>query len=683
MRMFFYPRLAVDGIRKNKRLYVPFLLTCAGMIAMRYIISFLSTASYLDHIAGGSDMRMILGTGVGVISVFAAVFLFYTHSFLVRRRKKEFGLYNILGMGKINIARIMFWEMLVTAAISLLTGLTVGIAFSKLAELGMVNVLHGKISYTFRISGIVVLDTVRVFAVIFVLLFLNTLRQVQISDPIALLHSENAGEKPPKANWILAVVGVIFLAAAYYVAVTTKQPLNALILFFAAVIMVILGTYLLFIAGSVALCKVLQKKKSYYYQANHFVSVSSMTYRMKRNGAGLASICILSTMVLVMISGSACLYFGEEDGLRTRYPRELTSNVSLEHPKNLEDDNIKMLRDAAEQIVKNCGAGEPSNVIDYRYAQVSGILGDGVLNVDLTVENEFFLDAYENLYQVYFVPLSDYNAMTGEHEQLSAGEALLYTSRGSYSYDTLTIPGKVDYHVVKTISDFPVNVNAAMDIITSLFLVVPDMEEAVGPLLELTYAGGNPLVGFRWYYGFDTGADLEIQKELLKRFREQWESYSITETGGVTAGTCECREMNRQSFYGTYGAIFYLGILLSIVFLFAAVLIIYYKQISEGYEDQSGFEIMQKVGMRKEDIRRSINSQMLTIFFLPLAAAVMHLAFAFPMMQKLLLLFNMMNAKLFLITTGITILIFTVFYTLVYRITSNAYYMIVSGSREE
>lgn len=683
MRMGFYPRLAVDGIRKNKRLYVPFFLTCAGMIAMRYIISFLSTASYLDYIAGGRDMRLILGMGVGVISVFATVFLFYTHSFLVRRRKKEFGLYNILGMGKLNIARIMFWEMLVTAAISLFTGLIVGIAFSKLAELGMVNVLRGEINYIFLISGEVVLDTVRVFAIIFVLLFLNTLWQVQLSNPIALLHSENAGEKPPKANWILAVVGVVLLAAAYDIAVTTKQPLNAMILFFVAVIMVIAGTYLLFIAGSVVLCKILQRKKSYYYQANHFVSVSSMTYRMKRNGAGLASICILATMVLVMISGSACLYFGEEDGLRTRYPRELTSDVSLKHLEHLEDDNIKLLRDTAGQIIKNCEAGEPSNVLEYRYAHISGILNGGVLNVDLTAEDQFFLDAYENLYQVYFVPLSDYNALTGEQEQLSEGEALLYTSRGTYSYDTLTIPGEADYRVVKTISDFPVHGNAAMDIVPALFVFVPDLEEAVSPLLGLTYAGGDPLMSLHWYYGFDTGADSEIQKELLKRFREQWDSYSISGTGGVTVNVSECREANRQSFYGTYGAIFYLGILLSIVFLFAEVLIIYYKQISEGYEDQSRFEIMQKVGMRKEDIRRSINSQMLTIFFLPLAAAVMHLTFAFPMMQKLLALFNMMNVKLFLITTGITIFIFTAFYTLVYRITSNAYYTIVSGPRED
>lgn len=683
MRAVFYPKLAIDGIRKNKRLYVPFLLTCAGMIAMFYIISFLSVSPYLEYMPGGGTMQVMLGLGVGVISVFAALFLFYTHSFLVRRRKKEFGLYNILGMGKFNIARIMFWEALVTAVISLFAGLIIGIAFSKLAELGMVNVLGGEVSYLFFVSGSAVFKTVRVFAVIFVLIFLETLRQVQLSNPIALLHSENAGEKPPKANWIPAIFGSLLLAGAYYLAVSIEHPLSALLWFFVAVIMVILATYLLFIAGSVVLCRILQKNKSYYYKANHFVSVSSMVYRMKRNGAGLASICILATMVLVMISSSACLYFGVEDSLHVRYPRKITSDVSFEKIENMGDDNLGMLKETIYQILESNGIEEISNVVDYRYARISGYLRGEQMDVDLTVENSSYLDPFDAYYEVYFVPLSDYNALMGENEQLSKDEAMIYLSRGSYSYDRLIMPDGTNYHIVKTVSDFVMNGDASMDIVPTLYIFVSDVEEAVSPFLGLTYYGGNPLLRFHWYYGFDTNADAETQIEVLKQLREQWKSNSMEGIGGITSSSCESREANREDVYGLLGGIFYLGMILSIVFLFATVLIIYYKQISEGYEDQSRFEIMQKVGMTKEDIRKSINSQMLTVFFLPLAAAVIHLAFAFPMIRKLLALFNMTNVKLFLLTTSITILIFAIFYTLVYRITSNAYYTIVSGVRED
>lgn len=684
MRAGFYPRLAVDGIRKNKRLYVPFLLTCGGMAAMLYIIAFLASTPYLRSMAGGGTMQVMLSLGVGVISVFAALFLFYTHSFLVRRRKKEFGLYNILGMGKINIAKIMFWETLVTAAISLSGGLLTGIAFSKLAELGMVNILQGEISYTFSISLESVKTVLQIFAVIFLLLFLNTLRQVQLSDPIALLHSENAGEKPPRANWILAVLGALLLAGAYYLAVSIEQPLSALIWFFVAVIMVIVATYLLFVAGSVALCRILQKNKRYYYKANHFVSVSSMAYRMKRNGAGLASICILATMVLVMISSSACLYFGVEDSLRTRYPRKVTSDVYLEGLEFMEDQNVRMLRETVQGILKEQGINDASDVVDYRYAQISGYLRDGILNVDLSAASEIDLDAYDNLYQVYFIPLSDYNALTGDNEQLSEKEAMVYVQTGSsYTYDSLTIPGGETYRITKVIPEFLVNGNSAMDIVPSLYVFVSDIQQTVSPLTGLTYHTGSPLMKFHWYYGFDTDADTERQIAVTGRLKEQWSGYASDGTGGISSSTCESREANREDIYGFLGSIFYIGIILSIVFLFAAVLIIYYKQISEGYEDQSRFEIMQKVGMTRENIRKSINSQMLTVFFLPFAAAVIHLTFAFPMIRKLLALFNMTNVRLFLLTTGITILIFAVFYTFVYRITSNAYYDIVSGARED
>lgn len=304
MKKGFYSRLAWTGMRKNKKLYTPYILTCIGMVMMFYIVSFLAGSDVLKSMAGGDVMQSILGLGCGVIGVFALIFLFYTNSFLIRRRKKEFGLYNILGMGKWNLARVLFWESLIIAAISLVAGLFAGIALSKFAELGMVNVLEGTASFSMSIAPAAILQTIGLFAVIFFLILLNTLRQIHLTNPIKLLHSESTGEKPPKANWFIALAGAVILAGAYYLAVSIEEPMEALMSFFVAVIMVIVATYMLFMAGSVAVCRILQKKKKYYYKTNHFVSVSSMLYRMKRNGAGLASICILCTMVLVMVSSA-------------------------------------------------------------------------------------------------------------------------------------------------------------------------------------------------------------------------------------------------------------------------------------------------------------------------------------------------------------------------------------------
>ena len=311
MKIGFYPRLAADGIRKNKRMFTPFILTCTGMVMMFYIIMYLATSKILDSLIGGATLRQIFALGSWVIAVFAAIFLFYTNSFLIRRRKKEFGLYNILGMGKRNIARILFLETLIIAVVSIALGLIAGIAFSKFAELGMVNIMHGEVTYDLSISGLAVVRSLHVFGVIFLLLLLNSIRQVRFASAFSLLRSENAGEKPPKGNWLFGLLGVVLLTVAYYLAATIENPITALFAFFVAVIMVIVGTYLVMISGSVLFCRILQKKKNYYYKPNHFVSVSSMVYRMKRNGAGLASICILATMVLVIMASTACLYFGK------------------------------------------------------------------------------------------------------------------------------------------------------------------------------------------------------------------------------------------------------------------------------------------------------------------------------------------------------------------------------------
>lgn len=681
MKTDFYPKMAFMGIRKNKKFYLPYLLTCICMVAMQYIVAFLADMSLLDSMRGGASVKMVLGMGKWMIAIFSVLFLFYTHSFLIRRRNKEFGLYNILGMGKGNIGKIMFWETMIVTGISLAAGLVLGIAFSKMAELGLLNVVKGDISYNFSISVPALALTSVIFIGIFFCILLDSLRQIHLSNPTELLRSEKSGEKPPKANWFGGILGLIILVAAYYLALSIEDPVSAMIWFFVAVIMVVIATYLLFISGSVVLCRILQKKKDYYYKANHFVSVSSMAYRMKRNGAGLASICILVTMVLVMISGSACLYFGAEDSLRTNYPREITMEVSLNSLEDFQEENMEFLRENTQKVIQDQQV-ESSNVLDFRYGAVVALMKEGVLTVDEDALINFGMDTYEDVCQVYFIPLSDYNNMLGTEETLLENEVLVDPLLEDYDLETFSIENGETFQVKKVLHEFSDLGFSSLNIISTLFVVVPDFEENVSALIDQKDSDGNSVCVLSWAYGYDTNVSNEDQIKLAEETREVFRGLTIEERGGIYSYSIDSRAENRQSFYELNGGIFFLGIMLSIVFLFAAVLIIYYKQVSEGYEDQSRFDIMQKVGMTKQDIKKSINSQMLTVFFLPLLTAVLHLAFAFPLLRKVLMLFYQTNVQLLLLITAVSVLVFGIFYTLVYRITANVYYGIVSGRKE-
>ena len=539
--MSLYTRLAWDGIRKNGRLYLPYILTCVGMVTMYYMMSELCDSDLLRYMKGGGASHIILGLGSWVIAVFSALFLYYTYSFLIRRRQKEFGLYHVLGLGKRHIALLCVIETAMTAVIALAAGLAIGVGLSFAVELGLRASMEAEMAFTFSVNRSVVLQTVLVYLAIFVLTLLSTLVKIGRGTAMSLLHSESYGEKPPKGNLFVAILGAVLLAAAYVMAVSIQEPLKALALFFVAVILVILATYLLFIAGSVALCRMLQKNRDYYYQPRHFVSVSSMAYRMKRNGAGLASICILATMVLVMLSSSACLYFGAEDSLNATYPNELELTVWAE-----DDAALPRLEKALTE------AGAPYGV-----------------NV--------------------------------------------------WEKGTVTRDGEII-----------------------------------------------------WSAAFDTGLPQEQQLALSHDIGE-----ALQGTGGAWGYSYTSRAEAADDFYGTYGSLFFIGIVLSVMFVCAAVLIIYYKQLCEGYEDQPRFAIMQKVGMTAADIRRSVNSQLLTVFFLPLAGAALHMAFAFPMIRRMLLLFELHNTGLFVATVLISFAVLAAVYTLVYKATSNAYYRIV------
>lgn len=675
MKTGFYPKLALDGIRKNRRMYLPYLLTCIGMVMMTYIINCLKGAEAIAALPGGETIQILMNFGVFIMAFFSALFLFYTNSFLIRRRKKEFGLYNILGMGKKNIARILLWETVLVAVISAAAGLAAGIAFSKLAELGFVNLMDGEVSYTLTVSVEGILFTLIPFAVIFVLLLINSLRQIWFSNAISLLGSENFGEKPPKANWLFGLLGFLLLGAAYYLAVTIEDPITALAVFFVAVLMVIAATYLILIAGSVLICRILQRRKGYYYQARHFVSVSSMAYRMRRNGAGLASICILATMVLVMIASTSALFIGGEDILHRRYPRDVNTWFRIHGNKDITEEEKALFLETMNGVLDRYHV-TPEEVLNFRSVGIAGLLNGGEVIFDTEDVKTLNIAVYDDVTQIYLLPIEDYNAMMGRNVVLAADEALVYAYRIRFDGDTFGFLNGEHYRVKEHLTEcFDIGL-AVANIAPSLIVVVPDVRAAARGLVT---KAGNDMTYRRWNYAFDAPLDREqmiaLEEDLKDAFRKQQLERDFF------ISTVETREANRADFYSLYGGIFYLGIILSIVFVFAAVLIIYYKQISEGYEDQARFEIMQKVGMTKREIRRSINSQLLTVFFLPLLFAGLHLAFAFPIIEKLLLLFGLSNHVLFLATTAGSFLVFALFYVIVYRVTSNAYYQIVSGAK--
>lgn len=671
--MLLFPRLAVNGIKKNRRIYLPYILTCAGMIMMYYITSFLTVSSFVREMKGGDIMQQLLFMGCGVMIVFSAVFLFYTNSFIIRRRKTEFGLYNILGMDKRNISRILLWETVMVYSISVIAGISCGILFSKLAELALTKMLGGAASYTFNAEPRSIIHAIVYYAVIFLLIMINSLRQIHLSNPIELMHSENSGEKPPKANYVLAVLGVVILAAAYAMAVYIKNPLSAIFAFFVAVIMVIAATYLLFISGSVAVCRVLQKNKRYYYKTNHFISVSQMAYRMKRSGAGLASICILSTMVLVTLSSTICLYIGEEDMLRNRYPRNIVLDTY-----SVEENMTSLTHKAAQDALDKFGE-TPENILHYSYLDISGgFIGDKViLDPDRVDELENTINP--DIRQLFIVTAADYNRLMGKNEALSDGEAIIYTTKGDYNYDTITLDEYGTFTIKAKAENFVDNGMDAMQIIPSVFLFVKD-EAVIKEMFELQLGiYGNAHSNMHDYYGFDLNCDEDKQSAIATEICDSIIKLKEEHPDDWNGASIDSAAKDKTEFFALYGGLFFLGILFGTVFIAAAVLIMYYKQISEGFEDKAKFTILQKVGMTKDEIRKSINSQVLTVFFAPLAAAGVHMAFAFGIVSRLLTLFGLTDIRLFAIVTLCCFLLFGILYTAVYLITSGSYCRIVSS----
>ena len=676
MKSGLYPKLAVSGMRKNGRLYVPYMISCILMVAMFYILHFLGFSGVMKGMPGGSTATDMLGMGSYIMAFFSTIFLFYTQSTLIKGRKKEFGLYNILGMNKRNIGKVIFWESAITGTVSIALGLLSGIGLSKLAELGFTKLIAVPTRYEFSISGSSVVTTLILFTVIFFFIYLNTVRQIRFANPTQLISAGKAGEKPPKANWVIGILGLIILGSGYALALKIKQPISALMWFFVAVILIIIGTYLVLIAGSVIMCKLLQKNKKYYYKTNHFVSVSSMAYRMKRNGASLASICILLTMILVMLSSTTALYTGSEQCLNARYPNEIGAFAC----KYGYDENLPSLGERLDEILKTTaeenGATVMNNCTYYVYS-ISGYFENDRLEVNLNSLTDMAFIDYDKVAQIQFLDVDDYNRVFGHNVKVNPGEAIVGTAKNISIGNEVDIGG-VSFKVADRFDDKVKEIDslAAGAASPTIYMIVDDVEAVARNYIQYKDYNGEPMLAWFWYCRFDTGLNedgqIALAETLSQKIKEEL-------TGkGFSNYYCESHEAERGDFVSTFGGLFFLGILLSIIFLVSCVVIIYYKQISEGFEDQARFGIMQKVGMNSDEIKKSVNSQMLTVFMIPVIFACIHLAVVLPIVDKLLMLFGLFNMPLLLACAGVCVLACGIFYAVTYKLTSNAYCKIVS-----
>ena len=663
MKLSLYARLAAQNIRKSRRLYVPYLLSGVCMVMIFYVLSALTGDPALLSMSGGAQMAMLLSLGVIVMALFSALFLLYTSSFLMKQRGRELSLYNMLGMSKRHIVCIVFFETLFCAGICIGAGLALGVLSSKAFQLSLLRLMGSPVSPDFTVAPSLLGTTALSFLAIFLLIFLRGAVSVLRSNPVELMRKSRAGEKPPRANALKALLGIAMLAAGYVLALRVRNALSAFMMFFFAVLLVIGGTFECFSSASVFFLRLLQSNKSYYYKPNHFISVSSMRYRMKRNGTSLAVICILSTMVLVILSSVTCLYAGTQDMLMTQYPRQ----IEITH-KSDELPAADALSAPVEQALSDEGL-TPENVISYRSFYIAGQLdGDNVL-----AERGGSITDIDSVISITVMPLADYNALCGTSYTLAPGEALATGSLLHRLNGRVTVFGSQTYTFAATGIPLPTDAQGDFDVVEALLLILPDEDAFMELYTVQQEAYGSTSSRISTTYAFDTALPDEETSALGSRLAKAMQDEGIDIYRKV-------REDDRADYEGLTAGFLFLGIMLSAAFLCAAVLSMYYKQITEGYEDQARFDVMRKVGLSLRMIRQSINSQILTVFFLPLIVAGVHLAFAFPMLTKLLTVFGLFNTRLFVTTVLVSYGAFSLLYVLVYLITSRTYYRIVSGA---
>ena len=682
-----YPKLAFQSVRNNRKFYFPYILALLGDVAAIYIMSALCRDPGMKDIVPGRPngymyVTVFMNIGQVIAFLFSAIFVLYINGFLMRQRKKELGLYNILGMGKGHIAVVLVIETVYIGVLGIGGGIVTGLIFHKLVSLILPQMLGMPVPLGFYISWDGMAWTAVMFLFLLGVTLLVNLNKVRVSKPIELLRGGNVGEREPRTKWIMTLLGIASLGAGYYIAVTTRTGIDAIVTYFLAVGLVIIGTYCLFTAVSIFILKALRKNKKFYYQTSHFIGVSGMLYRMKQNAVGLANICILCTMVMVMLSGTLSLYLGTDQVIREQYPGDITVEVRYyPQPVEGEEDWAPFDPDAMLEgitgFIEKQGAAVRNVQTSYDLSFGAGMISDGVYTTDR------FNASAQEVVLITCITESNYTAATGETLDLAPDEIAAYNVKGGELSIRWMVPkegtelGESTFRIVKTLKDNP---HFNPDITRLVTIVVPD--NVINDLwARQAEAYVDNWSDMRWYAYLDVDATEEELEELAKIQQGYYETNLYEEVYAGTGSWMYCRWESRSegaaNAYGLAGGFLFLGMFLGFVFLLATVLIIYYKQISEGYEDKDRFEIMQKVGLSRGEVKRSIHSQILTVFFLPIVVASIHIVFDFNMVEKLLTMFYIHNTTLTALCTLGTVLVFFVAYGVVYVLTARTYYKIV------
>lgn len=665
-----FSRLAKQNIRNNKSTYIPYIITCIFCIAMIYMMEFLRDCPTLDQAVRQADeVRMIVFTGEIVVEIFCIIFLIYSNSFLMKRRQKEIGLYNILGLERNHIGIVMFLETIITSIGSLAGGIAAGIIGSKLALLLLLKLLHIPSVLGFYISVKGIFTCLFMFGIIFLMILFLNLAKIHLSRPVELLRGNNTGEKEPVVKWLMALIGFICLGAGYYLAVTTESPIKAITIFLLAVILVMAGTYLLFTAGSIVILKFLRRRKSFYYRTGNFISISGMLYRMKQNAIGLASICILSTGVLLMIAMTVSIYFGMNDIMLNRYPYDVDMSVT-----SISEEECQTAIEAFEKAIADNKVPVEKSVEEIYLDIVCSKNGDQILIKPAnTIRNS------DSVLVLSLLDQAEYERLTGISANLNDGEIFAWYP-SAVQKDSVTVD-ETEFTVKKWLDKNPltcgedaVSDNAVLVVTDEDFKKFDEMRTEMYKGVSSAPAGEDLTL----HLGLDiTGSEtdkIDFGTPVMEVVKDLKKNGGLSENSWITSGI---RQQEYESYYADNGSLLFIGIFLGSLFLMGTAMIIYYKQISEGYEDQKRFEIMQKVGLSRREVRSSVRRQILMVFFLPLLMEMLHITMAFPMIRRMLLLFGMTNTKLFIGCTAGTVLIFAVVYGLIYLMTARSYYHIV------
>lgn len=657
----FYLKLAVTNLKKNRNAYIPYILAGMGMVFTYVLFLLISEGRGITNIVGADTLKVMFEMGAQVISIFSVIFIFYANGFLMKRRKKEIALYGILGLERKHVGLVMLYESLISGLISVTGGILLGLVFGKLFFMFLMKITRIAEGSKLIINSNVFIKTFLFFMAVYLVTLLWNQLQVRLSKPIELLKGEEIGQKEKRSTPILAIIGLGLLATGYYMALNIVNPLAAINTFFIAVLLVMAGTYYTFRAGSIVVLKVLKKNKKYYYQTNHFITVSGMIHRMKQNATGLANICILSTMVLITVSTTIALFVGQEKMIAERNPTDysISMEAGAASPIEIKDAvyEVAQKHNVAIKIYKDIRI--LGTIVSYNGGTIKGVDRDEILGSNF------------KYYTVIFTSIEEYNKMTGKNVNLEENEVLMSFANHKSKKENITILDEA-YTVKGDCDDIGLNMSLDVTSYDNIYLVLKNEEYILDIANKVTEEfKTSSHDGMEYYVYFDAEGTYEDRIACAGEIKEV--TYAIAKERNFTN-----IDLDKEDCYKIFGGLVFLGFFLGIIFLLAMVMIIYFKQISEGFEDRKRYEILDKVGLDKKDVKKTINKQIIQVFFLPLLGAIIHVGFAFKMITKMLLIFNLTDTTLILGCTLVTIVLFAIIYIVVFKMTAKAYYRIVN-----